>query len=426
MSAAGKATPPKRGRGRPPGSKNKPKAPADVTVDSNTKRDLAAIAGDIHALERRSIFDIGKLLIEARDACAHGEWGHWLDREFDWSDDTADNYMDAARLADKFRTVRNLKVPKRVIYDDLAADIDDPDLPAIIDALAKASKSKSISVAEADEVITLMRRRIEFGDYPPATLAALVYLNNFEWGARAAEDLKKAAPTTSEAVEPVTRPHYRAHVEALYGSPLPAWLDSEMLGSLEEAIDDPDLKDAAARDERRKRIPQQLNAAPTPLDSGQVIDIAYADAFDGGDDRDDKEADEPPPRPALRPPRPEPKTQETSSAEAAAAEAARSDIGPLSQAEHERLTTTIADLTSQNNMQKTAIAGRDNEIARLEDEVKTLKGADLPTLTISKHLDALIALLKKQSREGQEVAIERLCNELKIDPHKLNIGKEAA
>jgi hypothetical protein len=57
-------------------------------LKSNTKRDLVDIAGDIHALERRSIFDIGKLLIEAHEACEHGEWGDWLDNEFEWSDDS--------------------------------------------------------------------------------------------------------------------------------------------------------------------------------------------------------------------------------------------------------------------------------------------------------------------------------------------------
>jgi Protein of unknown function (DUF3102) len=403
-------------RGRPPGSKNKPKA-AEAKA-SNTKRELAAIAGDIHALERRSIFDIGKLLIEARDACAHGEWGDWLYREFDWSDDTADNYMAAARLADKFRTVRNLKVPFRVIYD---LDLDDPDLPTIIEALASASKSKSISVDEAEEVIDLTRRRIEFGDYPPATLAALADLKNSpEWGARAAEEVRKAKPTTSEAAEQITRAHYKAHVEALYDSPLPDWLDSDMLESLESAID-PGLEDAAAREERRKRILEQLNAAPAPLDSNQVFNIAYLVGVDG--EEDDKDS---PPEPAPKPPRPEPRAQETNPAQAAAAEAARSDIGPLSQAEHGRLTSVIADLTNRNNVQKSALAGRDNEISRLEGEVKTLKGADLPSMSIDKHVEALVAQLKKVSREKQELVIEDLCRKLAIDPRRLNIGNEAA
>jgi hypothetical protein len=111
--------------------------------------------------------------------------------------------------------------------------------------------------------------------------------------------------------------------------------------------------------------------------------------------------------------------------QAAAAAVTRSDIGPLSQAEHERLTTVIADLTSENSRHKTALAGRDNEIARLEGEVKTLKGADLPTLTADKHIDALAALLKKVSREAQELAVEKLCKKLGLDPHKLNIAEAA-
>jgi hypothetical protein len=394
-------------------------------LKSNTKRDLAVIAGDIHALQSRSIFDIGKLLIEARDACEHGEWGDWLDREFDWSADTADNYMAAARLADKFRTVRNLKVPMRTIYE-LGRDDDIPaaDLLAIIAALAKASKAKQINASRADDVINLTRLRIEHGNYPEATLFAigdLGELNNTEWEGRAAESLKKAAPTTSEEAERIVLACRRAHVEALYDSPLPDWLDRNMLCELESAISY--LKDAAVREERRKRILQQINAAPEPLNSGQVSDIVYQpdQASAGEDDEDDDDAE-----PAPRPPRPEPETQETDPAQAAAAAAVRSDIGPLSQAEHERLIATIADLTNQNKMQKTAISGRDNEIARLKSEVKTLRGADLPTLTVNKHLDALIALLRKQSREGQEVAVERLCNALKIDPRKINIEKEAA
>jgi hypothetical protein len=386
-------------------------------LKSNTKRDLAVIASDIHALERLRVFDIGKLLIEARDACEHGEWGDWLDREFDWSHDTADNYMAAARLEGKFRTVRNLKVPMRTIYDlGLDDDIDAADMPAIIDALAKASKSKSINASRAEEVINLTRLQVEHGDYPEATLFALGYLGSDEWEARAAEDLKRVEPTTKEAAEQISRAHHRAHVGVLYGSPLPDWLDSGMLCSLELA-----LHDTTPGEEQRKRISQQLNAAPEPLDSKQVWNIAYQhDQDDDGED-DDDEAE-----PAPKPPRPEPKTQETNPAQAAATAVVRSDIGPLSQAEHDRLTATITDLTSQNNMQKIAISGRDNEIARLEGEVKTLRGTDLPTLTVGKHLDALIALLRKQSREGQEVAVERLCNALKIDPRKISIENEAA
>jgi hypothetical protein len=78
-------------------------------------------------------------------------------------------------------------------------------------------------------------------------------------------------------------------------------------------------------------------------------------------------------------------------------------------------------------MQRTAIAGRDAEIVRLEDKIKELQGADLPSLTIDKHVEALAALLKKVSREKQELVIEDLCRRLGIDPQRLNnISEEEA
>jgi hypothetical protein len=261
-------------RGRPPGSKNKPKVAA-----TNSKRDLAAIAGDIHTLERRNVFEIGKLLIEAHDACEHGEWGNWLDREFDWSDDTAGRYMAASRLADKFRTVRNLKIPARTLYD-LADDLEDADLPAIIEALGRTSKAKALSVARAEEVIDLTRLRLAYGNYPTATLHALDDLNGDEWAKQASEKLKEVRPETDEEAE---------RIVDTYRPPAPEI--------------EPDDQDA------------------------------------GGED----DADEPPPRPAPKPPRPEPETQETDPAQATAAAAARNDIGPFSASEHERLTRTIAD-----------------------------------------------------------------------------------
>jgi hypothetical protein len=394
--------------GRPKGSKNKAKK--TPPAGSNTKRDLAAIAVDINTLERRSIFDIGKLLIEARDVCEHGDWYAWLESEFDWSEDTAENYMAASRLGAKYRTVRDLKVPATTLYE-LGADVDDPNLPAFIDALAKASKSAKINVATAEEAIRFTRLRIEHGNYPETTLIALSHLTDSEWEKRAAESLKKAKPTTNEEAELVARPHYRAYVEMLFDSPLPDWLNSEMLGVLEGT--------SWRSEEQRKRIAQELNAAPTPPpDPGQVIsDIIRAVPDEGEDEQDD----EPAPRPEPKPPKPE--AQETDPVQAAAAAVTRSDIGPLSQAEHERLTTVIADLTSENSRHKTALAGRDNEIARLEGEVKTLK--DLPTLTADKHIDALAALLKKVSREAQELAVEKLCKKLGLDPHKLNIAEAA-
>ena len=71
-------------------------------------RSLGAIADDIHKIERTNIFDIGDLLIEAKAQCEHGDWLDRVDAEFDWSVDTAENYMKVAGLASKFRNFRNI------------------------------------------------------------------------------------------------------------------------------------------------------------------------------------------------------------------------------------------------------------------------------------------------------------------------------
>ena len=73
-------------------------------------RSLEKIADDIHKIERTNVFDVGDLLIEAKAQCEHGDWIPWLDAEFDWSVDTAENYMRVAELGAKFRNLRNLKL----------------------------------------------------------------------------------------------------------------------------------------------------------------------------------------------------------------------------------------------------------------------------------------------------------------------------
>src|SRR5262245_19080790 len=86
----------------------------------NSRRiSLATIAANINRLDRanlRNIVEIGKWLLEADKQLDYGQWGHWLDKEFGWSADTADRYMAAEKLAATFRTLRNLKLPLTVIY----------------------------------------------------------------------------------------------------------------------------------------------------------------------------------------------------------------------------------------------------------------------------------------------------------------------
>jgi hypothetical protein len=83
---------------------------------SNNKtavRELSAIVNDLKTelrAESESILNAGRLLIEAKEQIKHGEWLRWLEREFDLSDRTAQNYMRAARFWLKYATVSDLVV----------------------------------------------------------------------------------------------------------------------------------------------------------------------------------------------------------------------------------------------------------------------------------------------------------------------------
>jgi hypothetical protein len=49
-----------------------------TTTKQTNVRFLCTIADDIHKLERKSITDIGDLLLEAKAQCEHGQWLDWL------------------------------------------------------------------------------------------------------------------------------------------------------------------------------------------------------------------------------------------------------------------------------------------------------------------------------------------------------------
>jgi|SRR5215475_771953 len=112
-------------------------------MKTNKKRPLETIAREIHGLDRRNAFAIGALLAEARENAEHGEWGDWLESEFDWSEETARNYLAVHGLTVKFPTVRDLPLPMRVLYR-LGNDyeLDGPSLPIVIEALVAAAKGK--------------------------------------------------------------------------------------------------------------------------------------------------------------------------------------------------------------------------------------------------------------------------------------------
>src|SRR5262245_35755711 len=126
---------------------------------TNSPRSLDAIATDIHKNECANVFQIGKLLIEANDQCEHGQWLDWVKREFEWSPDTAENYMNVARLAAKLRTVRNLKVPARTLY--ALAHLKDEVVPDALAKLEAAAKKGRVTTAQGRKIIELAELRSE-------------------------------------------------------------------------------------------------------------------------------------------------------------------------------------------------------------------------------------------------------------------------
>src|SRR5262249_6158659 len=240
-------------------------------MKTNTGRPLEIIADDIRALERGNAFAIGALLTEAREDAEYGEWSTWLESEFDWSEDTARNYMAAHRLGEQFRTVRDLPLPMRAVYR-LGNDFepDDADLPIIIEALTAATKGKSkvIGVAEADGVIDMALLRIEHGDYPDATLKALADLagERDEWIASATEPLQAERPTTAETAEQIIDAAHRAYVVSLYAplGGLPNDLPDDALWALEEVSE-----------EDRGAVLEKIKYLARPLTDEAIFDCVH-------------------------------------------------------------------------------------------------------------------------------------------------------
>jgi Protein of unknown function (DUF3102) len=117
-----------------------------IPADPDNACALARYANDIRALRKRAssdIIEIGRMLIEGKKLAGHGNWLSWLEREFQWTDDTALNYMRVHDLVKNrnFRDLSNIPVSGLFL---LAA----PSTPEV-------AKLEAISRAEAREPVTL-------------------------------------------------------------------------------------------------------------------------------------------------------------------------------------------------------------------------------------------------------------------------------
>lgn len=119
-------------------------------------RDLLVIANEIRARTETiaDVIEIGGLLLEAQDQLEHGDWLPWLEREFDFSERTAQNYMAVHRFAAKYETVADLKLTCSALYSLATRDDCEPDeIQAVLAAAAKERVSRS----DVREIVTEAR-----------------------------------------------------------------------------------------------------------------------------------------------------------------------------------------------------------------------------------------------------------------------------
>jgi hypothetical protein len=126
-----------------------------------TNRRLPQIAHAIRALERKTIqnvIEIGKLLCEASEQCAHGEYMPWLKREFGWSHDTSLNFRNVYVLSQipKFSdfatlnmniSISALYMAARFLRDDQPSDVQ-----AAGEAIIAAARHQRVSYTMACDI----------------------------------------------------------------------------------------------------------------------------------------------------------------------------------------------------------------------------------------------------------------------------------
>ena len=109
---------------------------------------LAEQAEAIRVLGRRVVEDaieIGRRLAECKEMLGHGDWLPWLEREFQWSERTARNFMQMHELSMKSANIAELDLPLTGFYL-LAA----PSTSEAVrnDVLARAEAGETFSVAD--------------------------------------------------------------------------------------------------------------------------------------------------------------------------------------------------------------------------------------------------------------------------------------
>jgi hypothetical protein len=119
---------------------------------------------EIKTLIQQSVqttIEIGQKLIEIKARLGHGHWGQWLETEFDWSRDTAEDLMQAARIFGQNPKISEFG--RSALY--LLSSPSTPE-SAREEAIALAEAGERITHAKAREIVATAKAKPEEKFYP--------------------------------------------------------------------------------------------------------------------------------------------------------------------------------------------------------------------------------------------------------------------
>ena len=130
-----------------------------ITLKKNpADKKLATIVQRIKSRNDTYAIDTGKDLLQAKAMLKHGEFGPWLKENFGWTAKTAQNYMNAANLAEKHPAVAKLKpaavaalaAPSTpdVVKSEVIADLEKGNVPTPKEIKAKIAAAKPVKAGE--------------------------------------------------------------------------------------------------------------------------------------------------------------------------------------------------------------------------------------------------------------------------------------
>ncbi len=268
------------------------RTPAVIAAEINViKAQTAAVIQTLGGHIRSGVYEIGRLLCEAKASVPHGEWGEWLETNVAYSDSTAQNLMRIYRELsdgqvdlltgktqaelfaglDYSQMIEVLKLPR----DERARLAEDNDLAGMssreIKALIKEKKALEEKVAaQDDEIVELMQAK---GKAEMQITEEKNRADSLEKAKAVAEDaLKKADSEREKAVKAAEKSgkaqlkELQKELEELKKAPSSAEVSSEEIERIKaEAIAEVEAK-------------HKVNLEQVTLEADSKVEAARAEA----------------------------------------------------------------------------------------------------------------------------------------------------